>query len=110
MKSPIVDFTFYKNDLLTSASIEEIISPKNGVLKNIVLILLPCKGISLEQIEEIEPLITRYRETTNCSFVLVLDQFSYEELPENLSVVPTIQEAYDFIEMEEMERELLSDE
>ena len=36
------------------------------------------------------------------SFVIVCD-FSFEE---NLTIVPTLQEAYDYIEMEEMERQL----
>jgi len=40
------------------------------------------------------------------SFVLVTNSISYEEAPENLSLVPTLQEAKDFIEMEEIERDL----
>ena len=36
------------------------------------------------------------------SFVIV-SQFSFDD---DLNIVPTLQEAYDFIEMEEMEREL----
>ncbi len=40
------------------------------------------------------------------SFVLVTNSISYEEAPENLSLVPTLQEAKDVIEMEEIERDL----
>ncbi|MDB4767462.1 ribonuclease Z [Flavobacteriaceae bacterium] len=40
------------------------------------------------------------------SFVLVTNSISYEEAPENLSLVPTLQEAKDLIEMEEIERDL----
>jgi|TARA_B110000971_G_C19996626_1_gene494646 hypothetical protein len=40
------------------------------------------------------------------SFILVTNAISYEEAPEDLSVVPTIQEAKDVIEMEEIERDL----
>ena len=36
------------------------------------------------------------------SFVIVCD-FSFDD---NLTIVPTLQEAYDYIEMEEMERQL----
>ena len=38
----------------------------------------------------------------NGSFVIVCD-FSFDD---NLTIVPTLQEAYDYIEMEEMERQL----
>ena len=40
------------------------------------------------------------------SFVLVTDLVSYDEVPESLCVVPTLQEAKDIVEMEEMERDL----
>ena len=39
---------------------------------------------------------------THGSFVIVCE-FSFDE---NLTIVPTLQEAYDFIEMEEIERQL----
>lgn len=42
----------------------------------------------------------------NKSFVLVSTKVAYDELPEELLVVPTIQEAKDLIEMEEIERDL----
>ncbi len=40
------------------------------------------------------------------SFVLVTDRVSYDEVPDSLCVVPTLQEAKDIIEMEEIERDL----
>lgn len=40
------------------------------------------------------------------SFVLVSDQISYTEVPDEISLVPTVQEARDLIEMEEIERDL----
>ncbi len=40
------------------------------------------------------------------SFVLVTDKVSYDQVPERICVVPTIQEAKDIIEMEEIERDL----
>lgn len=42
----------------------------------------------------------------NKSFVLVTDKVSYDKLPDQICVVPTIQEARDIIEMEEIERDL----
>lgn len=40
------------------------------------------------------------------SFVLVTDKVAYDEVPDHICVVPTIQEARDIIELEEIEREL----
>jgi hypothetical protein len=40
------------------------------------------------------------------SFVLVTEKVSYDEVPEEIVVVPTLQEALDIIEMEEIERDL----
>lgn len=40
------------------------------------------------------------------SFVLVTNKVSFDEVPEEICVVPTIQEAKDIIEMEEIERDL----
>jgi hypothetical protein len=42
----------------------------------------------------------------NKSFVLVTDKVTYEEVPDKIVVVPTLQEARDIIEMEEIERDL----
>lgn len=40
------------------------------------------------------------------SFVLVTDKVSYDDVPDEINVVPTLQEARDVIEMEEIERDL----
>ena len=42
----------------------------------------------------------------NKSFVLVTDKVAYDEISEEIVVVPTLQEARDIIEMEEIERDL----
>ena len=38
--------------------------------------------------------------------MLVTDKVSYDKIPDAICVVPTIQEARDIIEMEEIERDL----
>ncbi len=40
------------------------------------------------------------------SFVIVTDKVSYDEVPDEIMVTPTLQEAKDIIEMEEIERDL----
>jgi len=50
--------------------------------------------------------ISNTHKASGQSFVLVTDALSYDEVPEEISVVPTLQEAKDLIEMEEIERDL----
>jgi hypothetical protein len=38
--------------------------------------------------------------------VIVTDRVDFDEMPDEIVVVPTLQEAYDIIEMEEIERDL----
>lgn len=40
------------------------------------------------------------------SFVLVTDKVTYDEVPDEICLAPTLQEAKDIIEMEEIERDL----
>ncbi|MFD0797101.1 ribonuclease Z [Maribacter chungangensis] len=40
------------------------------------------------------------------SFVIVTNKVAYDEVPEEIMVTPTLQEAKDIIEMEEIERDL----
>ncbi|MEO1484568.1 MAG: ribonuclease Z [Bacteroidota bacterium] len=40
------------------------------------------------------------------SFIVVSENLEYDEVPEGLSIAPTVQEAKDIIEMEEIERDL----
>ena len=62
-------------------------------------------GVSLVVIERIKDKFITFDASISKmkgSFVIVCD-FSFDE---NLIIVPTLQEAYDYIEMEEMERQL----
>ena len=42
----------------------------------------------------------------NKSFVLVTNKVNYDDIPDEICVVPTLQEARDIIEMEDIERDL----
>ncbi|MBM1107861.1 ribonuclease Z [Aurantibacter crassamenti] len=50
--------------------------------------------------------ISNQHRLKNKSFVLVTSKVNYNETPEEICLVPTIREAHDFIEMEEIERDL----
>ena len=76
-------------------------------LKNdhLILNLFSFSTITADTILEFLVLSNRHRAAKK-SFVLVTKQVSYDEVPEEICVVPTIQEARDLIAMEEIERDL----
>ena len=61
--------------------------------------------ITLEHIIEFLQLSNKHR-TAQKSFVIVSHKVNLEEVPDEILIVPTIQEAYDIIEMEDIERDL----
>ncbi len=73
--------------------------------KNLIIDLLEYKSMSIEDLSIFQNISNTHREANN-SFVIVNDNLNLNELPEEMVVVPTIQEAADLIEMEEIEREL----
>ena len=50
--------------------------------------------------------ISNYHRNKDKSFVIVNDSIAIDELPEELIVVPTMQEAEDMIQMDEIQRDL----
>ncbi len=73
--------------------------------KNVIIDLLDYKSMSLKDLLLFQNVSDTHKES-NKSFVLVNDALNPNELPEEMLVVPTLQEAEDLIEMEEIEREL----
>ncbi|MCB4797360.1 ribonuclease Z [Neotamlana laminarinivorans] len=72
---------------------------------NIIVDLNTLKPISLEEIIEFLQLSNKHRGAKN-SFVIVNKGIDATKTPDEIIIVPTLQEAYDIIEMEEMERDL----
>ncbi len=72
---------------------------------NIIVNLFSFSGLTSGDILEFLQLANTHR-TNKKSFVLVTEKVSYEEVPDEICVVPTIQEGLDIIEMEEIERDL----
>lgn len=72
---------------------------------NIIVNLFSFEALTANDVLEFLQLSNQHREAKK-SFVLVTAKVSYDDVPEELSVVPTIQEAKDIIEMEEIERDL----
>lgn len=72
---------------------------------NIIVNLSSLNKVTLDQIIEFL-LISNTHRAANHSFVIVTDKIDYDEAPDEIVITPTLQEAYDIIEMEEMERDL----
>lgn len=72
---------------------------------NVIIALTSLKPISVEEVVEFLKLSNMHRGAKH-SFVLVSNYIDLDTVPDEIVVVPTIQEAYDIIEMEEMERDL----
>jgi len=72
---------------------------------NVIISLTSLNKIPLEQIVEFLQISNKHRKAKH-SFVIVTDKVDLDEMPDEIIVVPTLQEAYDIIEMEEMERDL----
>ncbi|MDO6518940.1 ribonuclease Z [Zobellia uliginosa] len=72
---------------------------------NIIVNLFSFSKLKADDVLEFLQISEEHRKSKK-SFVLVTDKVSYEEVPDKIIVVPTIQEAHDIIEMEEIERDL----
>ncbi|TCK69092.1 hypothetical protein DFQ05_0604 [Winogradskyella wandonensis] len=75
---------------------------KNG---HIIVNLSSLDKISLEDIIEFLRISNTHRGDKK-SFVIVTDNVDLDMMPDELCVVPTLHEAYDIIEMEDIERDL----
>ena len=72
---------------------------------NIIVNLTTLNEVSLTDIVEFLQLSKKHRKAKH-SFVIVTDKANFDETPNDILVVPTLQEAYDIIEMEDIERDL----
>jgi len=73
---------------------------------NIIIDLLSYKEeIAVSNLKLFLPLSKQHKKSKK-SFVIVVADSDYNSLPEKLTVVPSLLEAHDIIEMEEIERDL----
>ncbi len=72
---------------------------------HLVVRLSSLDKLSLEDIVEFLRLSNNHRSDKK-SFVVVSDKANLDEMPDEIIVVPTLQEAFDIIEMEDIERDL----
>jgi hypothetical protein len=72
---------------------------------NIIINLTSLKTLTTQDVVEFLNISNQHRKAKQ-SFVIVTDKIKLEDIPDELVIVPTMQEAYDIIEMEEIERDL----
>ena len=72
---------------------------------HLVVRLSSLEKITLEDVIEFLRLSTKHRSTKK-SFVVVSDKVDLKEMPDEIVVVPSLKEAFDIIEMEDIERDL----
>ena len=72
---------------------------------NLIINLFSLKDLSVADVNEFLRISNQHKAGKH-SFVIVTDRLSYEDVPEEITIVPTLQEAYDLVEMEEIERDL----
>jgi len=72
---------------------------------NIIVNLTSLKPLSTNDVIEFLRISNQHRNAKH-SFVIVSNKIDDDNIPDELVIVPTLQEAYDIIEMEEIERDL----
>ena len=72
---------------------------------NVIVSLTSLNKIPLEHIVEFLQISNKHRKAKH-SFIIVTDKVNLDEIPDDIVVVPTLQEAHDIIEMDEIERDL----
>ena len=77
------------------------------VQSNLILDLTKVKYDVLEEdLAYFESLAIQHIEEANKSFIIVIESIDFNEFDGDLIVAPTLQEAHDLIEMDEIQRDL----
>ncbi len=72
---------------------------------NIIVNLFSFENLTKSDLVEFLQISKKHRQAKH-SFVIVTNKISSYDLPEAIMTVPSLQEAFDIIEMEEIERDL----
>jgi hypothetical protein len=72
---------------------------------NLILDITQDKNLKISDILNFLSLSNKHRKAKK-SFVIVVEDFDFNDVPDEMVVVPTLLEAHDIIEMEEIERDL----
>ncbi len=78
---------------------------ERGIKTHLILNLLSVEDVDIKNLKSLKPLAPMYKKAKK-SLVIVCENIDFTEVPEYLNVVPTMIEANDIIEMEDIERDL----
>ena len=96
----------YQENISLGNFVENLSKAYNNIKRDHLIInLFSFSEITSNDILEFLQLSNKHR-AANKSFVLVTNKVEYDEVPDEICLVPTLQEAKDVIEMEEIERDL----
>lgn len=73
--------------------------------QNLILDLSHDPSVTIEDLMEFKNFVDLHKKEKK-SIVIVVDKVDFNAVPEELTVVPSLLEAHDIIEMEEIERDL----
>ena len=73
--------------------------------QNLIIDLLHHDDLTIKDVKLFLPLSNQHRKGKK-SFVIVISDIDFNAVPVKLTVVPSLLEAHDIIEMEEIERDL----
>tara|TARA_R100000935_G_scaffold8302_7_gene17470 strand:- start:101381 stop:101716 length:336 start_codon:yes stop_codon:yes gene_type:complete len=94
-----------KDDIKDFASFLEYQIPNKFKGQNVVLNLLDYTNLTLQELLLFLKVSNLHRKTKQ-SFVIINNTINPDEIPYEMTVVPTLQEGEDIIGMEEIERDL----
>jgi len=94
-----------KGDYASFATHLERVIPKNFEADHLIIDLSAENDLELEQLLALLKLST-YHRSSGHSFVIVNTAIDIDDIPDEMIVVPTLQEAKDILEMEAIERDL----
>jgi len=90
----------------TQAFLKKITDQYNSFKEtNLVLDITHDKSVDMDAVKLFKDLSKTHKKAKK-SFVIVADGIDFNEVPSSILVVPTLLEAHDMIEMEEIERDL----
>lgn len=94
-----------RNDIEAFARYLERIVPEKFEDHNLIVDLSKYASLELQHLLAFLKL-SNYHRSTKHSFVIVNNAVDIDDVPFEMAVVPTLQEGYDIVEMEEIERDL----
>lgn len=86
--------------------VENFIKGKYDFKKHLIVQLVGEDVFTAEDLVSFVEVSLKHQQENKKSVVLQCQEFDYDKVPNQISFAPTLPEAYDVIEMEEIERDL----